>query len=1228
LFHLDALGGLAELFTSAVSGTAFAAGARVGVEYRLAPALSISLDGGYTNYFGTQASILSAAEAGLYFSYDLSAVAGPKARLTVEAPKLDAVFPSLYAYYDDNPFGTVTIVNREDAAIRDVKVSFNAARFMDQPKVCGSYDSIGRGASIQVPVRALFTDSVLNITQNIDAKGEILVEYSYLGSDREVREPIDFQMHHRNAITWSDDRRAASFVSPTNPAALWFSKYASGIVRDRLRGDINKPLQLAIGMFEAERLYGLNYVVVPANDFSVKHGLKDYIDSVQFPHQTLANRGGDCSDLAILFATLMQSVGVEAAFITIPGHIFAAFNTGLDEAEARAEFYDPGLLIYRDGKAYIPVEITMVRDGFIKAWRVAAKEWYDNLRAGTVAFYTLPDCWKVYPPAAFPGVNPRFVLPDESDTSLAFDGALDRFVARETEPQLQSLQAEIAKEAPEIRANELGVLYAHYGLLKQAWDQFSLSAKAGYQAAWTNLGNVAFLRKDFKLALSYYQWAHKLQAEDDEALLGIARCQYELEDFDASDAAYAELKGRNPSLAGKFGYLASIFGGEGRAWSLAERASSTTWKSIRNTGAPLLAAAAPLEAAPPTKAPPAPIPAPKSAPAMVAPAAVAAVPAAVPAPVAPAPAAPAQAPAEVAPAPAAVEPVPAANAPAPIAAVPAPLAPAPAAPAPAPAAPAPMPIAVVPAPAPMPAPAPAPAPIAAVPAPVAPAPAAPAPAPAAPAPMPIAVVPAPAPMPAPAPAPAPIAVVPAPLAPSPAAPEPILAPPPIASELPADKELSASANAESETILPTAPAAAVPEPGEAPAIASELPQDASLVQNTATKPVAPAASIASAQAEAPIAPQPAVAAPVPASPAEAPVVQGPSIQSSAPALISPTQELPKAADTAPEEAPAPAPALAAEAPIVPAPEAAVTPSAAPTADVEPPASAQAAEVPIAAAPAVAVESTPAPAPAAEAPIAPAPAAAETTPPAPAVAVESTPAPAPAAEAPIAPAPEAAATPSAAPAVAVESPPAKAPTAEGSKTPAEESEKELLVEGFASTIPLIGTWTVQDGVAKQSDPEAFYAKLAAPLAQDRQALVYSVSAKSDAPGRGWVGVGMHVFSPSKAYTVKGYGSGDSLCVWLTRDPVHLKGDITRLQLYRSVDDWVMKLVDEVPVSESIYDYNRFDVKVDPLLGTVSVSLNGVERFSEKGVTGLSDGAYVLFRALDTAEFKDFKVESAK
>ena len=469
--RLDAMGGIAEIFLAEGGGMAIAAGARLGLEYRLSPAFSLSVSGGYTSYFGTEVPILSAIEAGLYFSYDLSALGGYKNRLSVEDVKLDAVFPSLYAYYDENAFGSVRIVNREDGIIRNVKVSFNAGHYMDQPKICGQYGSIQEGASVTVPVRALFSDSVLGITQGIDAKGEIVVEYSYLGSERLVRTPVDFRMHHRNAITWSDDRRVASFVSPTNPAALWFSRYASGIVRDRLRGDINKPLQYAIGMFEAERLYGLNYVVVPANDYSVKHGLKDYIDSVQFPHQTLANRGGDCSDLAILFTTLMQSVGVEAAFITIPGHIFAAFDTGMTEKVARESFYDPGLLVFREGKVWIPVEITMVKDGFIKAWRVAAKEWSDNSRSGVAAFYPLPDCWKAYPSAAFPGVNPRFVLPEETETAIAFDSSLDRFVAREIEPLVRSLELKVAAADPNLRANELGILYANYGMLKESWSE-------------------------------------------------------------------------------------------------------------------------------------------------------------------------------------------------------------------------------------------------------------------------------------------------------------------------------------------------------------------------------------------------------------------------------------------------------------------------------------------------------------------------------------------------------------------------------------------------------------------------------------------------------------------------------------------------------------------------------------------------------------------------------------
>jgi hypothetical protein len=146
-------------------------------------------------------------------------------------------------------------------------------------------------------------------------------------------------------------------------------------------------------------------------------------------------------------------------------------------------------------------------------------------------------------------------------------------------------------------------------------------------------------------------------------------------------------------------------------------------------------------------------------------------------------------------------------------------------------------------------------------------------------------------------------------------------------------------------------------------------------------------------------------------------------------------------------------------------------------------------------------------------------------------------------------------------------------------------------------------------------------------QERREYTYSFTAKSNARERGWVGVGIHLFTPV-SYTMKGYGSGDSLCVWLTRDPAHYSENVTRLQLYRSTDDWNMGLLSEVPVKESIYDDNSFVVTVDPVNGTVSVAMDGTQRLVARDVLNLKKGLYVVFRSLDTAEFSDFKVEAKK
>ena len=101
-----------------------------------------------------------------------------------------------------------------------------------------------------------------------------------------------------------------------------------------------------MGLFERERLFGLAYVVDPSTSYVEKSANKSAVDSLQFPHQTLFYRGGDCDDMSILFSALLEAVGVKTAFITIPGHIFMAFALNMNEETARATFLNPDELIF------------------------------------------------------------------------------------------------------------------------------------------------------------------------------------------------------------------------------------------------------------------------------------------------------------------------------------------------------------------------------------------------------------------------------------------------------------------------------------------------------------------------------------------------------------------------------------------------------------------------------------------------------------------------------------------------------------------------------------------------------------------------------------------------------------------------------------------------------------------------------------------------------------------
>ncbi len=291
----------------------------------------------------------------------------------------------------------------------------------------------------------------------------------------------------------------------------------------------------------------------PFTDFSKD---KLSVDFVQFPRQTLTYSSGDCDDLSILYSALLESVGIETAFITIPGHIYMAFSLNMSPSEAKRTFLKPDELIFLNNKVWLPVEVTMVQDNFLSAWAMGAKEWRENAAKGQALLYPMHDSWNEYKPVGLPG-NALVSIPDKESIVNSFQSELADFIDREIYSQVSRLESQISQNNNASKyVNRLGVLYARYGLNEKAAGLFQeILTNTEYVPALINMGNLSFLKEYMKEALEYYERASDIEPDNPKVLLSIARTSHELENYGTVREAYGKLKLLDPELAERFAYL-------------------------------------------------------------------------------------------------------------------------------------------------------------------------------------------------------------------------------------------------------------------------------------------------------------------------------------------------------------------------------------------------------------------------------------------------------------------------------------------------------------------------------------------------------------------------------------------------------------------------------------------------------------------------------------------------
>jgi len=560
---------------SKTSGSDLYIAGGLGVYCSLRDSFSLGLDLHYTNNF----TLYSGLCLSLGTAFHLPLKKGPRVRGEGELPEklqplekkelpkgtrlgigsieFGSVFPVLFKYYDTNPVGRVVINNWESAEISDISLSFFVERYMDNPKQCAAPAKMKGGEAAEVDLYALFTDDVLNITEGTKVSAKIVLEYSLTGKSYSNDYIETLSMYGRNSLAWDDDRKAAAFVTAKDPIVLEFSKSVAGWAKAKSNRAVNVNLSMAMALHEALKLYGMTYVVDPTTPFAEFSKDKLAVDFLQFPRQTLKYSAGDCDDLSILYNALLESVGIETAFITVPGHIFIAFSLDTAPDAARRSFLRTDELIFRDGKSWLPVEITMVQSSFLSAWQAGAKQWRENEAREQAGFYPVHAAWQEYEPVGLPGDTTAVSSPSRTDVVNAFMQEMTKFIHSEINPRISKLQGEIRQSNNvSIPLNKLGVLYAKYELWEDALLQFNKILKTQeYYPALINVGNIYYLRGQREKALDYYERASVKAPDNPRVLLCMARACHELENYGLAKRWYQQLKRVDPDLAAQFYYL-------------------------------------------------------------------------------------------------------------------------------------------------------------------------------------------------------------------------------------------------------------------------------------------------------------------------------------------------------------------------------------------------------------------------------------------------------------------------------------------------------------------------------------------------------------------------------------------------------------------------------------------------------------------------------------------------
>jgi len=204
-----------------------------------------------------------------------------------------------------------------------------------------------QGTVAQLPVLRL--DEIRRIQEL--TRGVLHLRASYILNGQEALlwvQDEDVQFLARDVMTWAvvvDEGRAhdlshhiAAWVQPNDPAVADLARLAKDYLPRNLEfgywglraNDTENVRQQVQAIFHAIQTCNLEYIHAP-----VAFGLREneIHQTVHLPAYSLAHRQANCIDFVVLYASLMERIGLHAAILIVPGHALVGWETGSDSGQ-------------------------------------------------------------------------------------------------------------------------------------------------------------------------------------------------------------------------------------------------------------------------------------------------------------------------------------------------------------------------------------------------------------------------------------------------------------------------------------------------------------------------------------------------------------------------------------------------------------------------------------------------------------------------------------------------------------------------------------------------------------------------------------------------------------------------------------------------------------------------------------------------------------------------------